>query len=474
MKEKKDWKAEQENKLDEASKLIKEIGETYRTDPELIAEHLAFAAKFYKYSVKNTMLIRAQNPGAIYIQSFAAWKKMGVNVLKGMHGMKILTPVLVTYLKVPLQDLSPTQLSWAQENIDISRSDHVNIQLMYASPLQKYKYKANLYESEKKIKYKVGTVFDISQTDYPKEDYPKLFDMGYSSDQHKYIVEGLINYYKSLGHMVKYDDEYGLLLRGTYSSGSKDIKLNLLLEDTAQLSTLTHELGHYLFEHGNKGLNKSTSQKELEADSISVMLQSYYGIELLESRKTHLADHYKHFESELLKDGPEKEDIFEKMEEILSSAQRIFKENIEVMDMYVRLAIFNHTATPEEKLFKMLPEAYVSYEISEYANAVEMGEVYSSINTPEEAIEIYEKLKERPDANPGIDVTVTLDADGDFKKKFSVMRNDNIDIKEEDFEGTDLAAEAVDKIAALVTYVSDNAAYNVKNAMPLKCASLTV
>ena len=470
--DKKDWKAEHEKKLEEASKMIMEIGEFYCTSPELIAEHLEFAARFYKYSFRNTALIKMQNPNSVYVQSFAAWKKMGVTVLKGKHGMKILTPVMVTYLKVPLQDLTPEQLAWAQENIDISRTDYIHIQLMYASQKQKYKYKANLYESTKKMNYKIGTVFDIAQTDYPKEDYPKLFSMGYSSDQHKYIVEGLIDYYKSMGHMVKYDDDYGLLLRGTFNSASKDIKLNLLLEDTAQLSTLTHELGHYLFEHGSKNQNKTTDQKELEADCISIILQSFYGLELLESRKKHLADHYKAFENELIKDGPKKEDIFEKMEEILSSAQKIFKENIDSIDMYVRLAIFRHTATPEEKMFKMLPEASVTYEVIEHVDAAEMGEVYNSINSPEEAIKIYNKLKDDPNMNPGIDVAITLDVDGDFKKCIPIMRNDRIDIKEAYFEETDFAAQAIDKIADLVTYVSDNTSYHVDNNFSLKLKSL--
>ncbi len=474
MNDNKNWKEEQEKKLNEINKMIIDIGEEYRTSPELIAEHLNFAAKFYKYSFRNTMLILNQNPNAVYIQSFAAWKKMGANVLKGAHGMKLLTPVLVTFLKVPLQDLSPTQLAWASENYDINKIEYVNIQLMYATPKQKYKYKANLYESVKKIRYKIGTVFDISQTDYPKEDYPKLFDMGYSSEQHKYIVEGLIDYYKSMGHMVKYADNNSIALRGYFVHDTKEIVLNCLMEDTAQLSTMTHELGHYLFEHGSKNINSSTAQKELEADCISIMLQSYYGIELLESRKRHLADHYRAFEGDLIKEGPKEEDMFEKMEEILSSAQRIFKDNIEAIDMYVRLSIFNHTATPEEKMFKMLPEANVSYEVIEFANAVEMGEIYTSIKTPQEAIKIYENIKKNPEAMPGIDVTVTLDADGEFKKRFPIMRNDIIDIQPGDFDETNLAAEAIDKIAELINYVSDFASYDVKGNIPADMNTLIV
>lgn len=68
-------------------------------------------------------------------------------------------------------------------------------------------------------------------------------------------------------------------------------RLNDRLEDTQKLSTLAHELGHAVLLH-QIGDEKSEHQKELEADALGIMLESYFGIEPTDSRRRHLAKHY--------------------------------------------------------------------------------------------------------------------------------------------------------------------------------------
>ena len=76
-------------------------------------------------------------------------------------------------------------------------------------------------------------------------------------------------------------------LRGVYLPEINVIKINERLEDTQRLCTTLHELGHALIHSEKLSRNKPVSQKELEADALSIMIQANYGLELTEARKMH-------------------------------------------------------------------------------------------------------------------------------------------------------------------------------------------
>ncbi len=82
---------------------------------------------------------------------------------RGEHGLNILVPVDVTYLRN-----------------GTGKDDWV--QLRNATPELKRQYELGNVESQKMRFYKVGTVFDIAQTNMPVEEYPKYFNMGISSE----------------------------------------------------------------------------------------------------------------------------------------------------------------------------------------------------------------------------------------------------------------------------------------------------
>ena len=79
---KEEWKQKAVENQNKAKALIKKISDGFTNDPGQIAELLEFASRFYKYSIGNTELIKAQNPGATYVQSYNAWKKEGIHVNK--------------------------------------------------------------------------------------------------------------------------------------------------------------------------------------------------------------------------------------------------------------------------------------------------------------------------------------------------------------------------------------------------------
>lgn len=304
----KDWQEAAKEKEERIKALIEETAKSYETDPIQMAEYFAFAQKFYSYSPKNTMLIRAQNEGAAYCKSYAAWKKDGVQVNKGEKGLNIFVPVTATYLKIAGGEL---------------------VRLSMATAEQKADYEAGRIEGIQKQRYKIGTVFDIGQTDYPTEDYPKLLSMGHKSDDHAKIYNGIKRFSEeNLGCSVEKKPLGSILLKGYYIPVKNSISINDLLEDTSALSTLSHELGHALLHNDTN--TYSTARMEFEADAVSIMLQSKYGIELTDGRRRHLAEHFDVFKDEL----EENENLT--IDDVYNSIFKTYRENIDEIDRFVQ------------------------------------------------------------------------------------------------------------------------------------------
>lgn len=264
-------KAEEMKK--ELQQKVIDFAENFKQNPQDIAEYLRFSSQFYNYSSRNSMLIRSQNPGAVFCNSYKQYQDMGLQIKKGEHGMKILVPTYKTYLNI----------------------DGNSVPLSNATAEQKKAYKENKIESTQKLFFKVGTVFDISQTNCPIENYPKYLDLGYKSEQHAQIYNTMKNFCEQqLNCPVHENDFNSVALRGYYSLAENSISLSGMFDDTTKLSILTHETGHAIM-HNDRAMNhekRPSAQIEFEADATSVMLQSYFGIEVAESRLRHLSDSY--------------------------------------------------------------------------------------------------------------------------------------------------------------------------------------
>lgn len=316
--------------------MIHEIGMSYRVNPEKIAELLEFGSRFYKYSINNVKLIYTQNRGATYVQPFEKWKEMGASVMKGQCGIKIRVPVMSTSLLLP---------------------DGQVVSLCDATKEQKELYKKGVLEGKQTLHYKIGNVFDISQTNFPKENYPQLYSMGYDSEQHAAIMDGLCKFCSERGVQVSFEDISSIALRGYYNPTDNRIVVNELLNDTQRLSTLSHEIGHALEQHGVRDI--STAQEEFEADSISILLQSHFGIELTEPRKEHLAGHYRKFMDEIRTANPEidEEGLIKKVDEALQASMEVFRNNIDQINQFVEEQVNKDKS-------EVAPEDYKSFETS--------------------------------------------------------------------------------------------------------------
>jgi hypothetical protein len=61
-------------------------------DSETFAAWLRARATFHDYSFSNVCLIVSQRRGATHVAGYKAWQKLGRQVRKGEHGIRILAP----------------------------------------------------------------------------------------------------------------------------------------------------------------------------------------------------------------------------------------------------------------------------------------------------------------------------------------------------------------------------------------------
>lgn len=305
-----DWTKQAKQKQQEVKEQILTAAIQFETDPHALAEYLRFGSRFYKYSPNNTLLLYLQNPFLTYVQSFDQWKKEGYSVKKGEHGLKVWVPIKATFL-------------------DIGNGN--SIQLSKATKEQKAAYKeGKLPGIQKLVSFRLGNTFDISQTNFPKERYPELFHMGFADADQRMLCNAVASFCETnLGYTVIYDTNLrSISLRGSCNRLTKEITINPLLEDSQRLSTLTHEMGHAILHRTSS--EKSTFQKEFEADAISIMFLSDLGIKPNNVRLQHLSQNYKKLREEL------SQDITDFSEEKLdSSIHEIFSPVFKTYENYV-------------------------------------------------------------------------------------------------------------------------------------------
>lgn len=271
-----EWNKMKEEKKEQLFNQVNDIINNFQNSPENIIEYLKFNSKFHQYSNNNTLLIYSQNQFASFCASYKAFKDMGYQVLKGQKGMKILVPQILTL--------------WYDESLEQWKK------LSEATKSEKEKIKNNEYQTKKTTVFGIGTVFDIGQTDCPSSDYPKILDMGFASSKHRLLYDAVVNYAKNEGISVEEKFLPSITTRGYYTRENNSITISDKLKDNMKLSVITHELSHALIHNQPETEELPIPQKEIEADSLSLMLRNHLGItEVEDIRQDHLKTAYKKY-----------------------------------------------------------------------------------------------------------------------------------------------------------------------------------
>ena len=305
--------------LKSSETIIKDLINNYETSIDEIVDLINFSAKFHKYSMHNTALIYKQMPYATFCASFKDWKKLKANILKGSKGATIIVPKTVKYI--------------------YNEQNHDYVQWRYADSKLLELAKAGKTEIKETVIYGTGTVFDIGQTDFPKEKYPSLYSVGIESQLHSNLFDMLVKYCNMLGCKVEIKQLNSIALNGYYNNDTNVITINYILNDTNRLSTLSHEFGHMIAEHKSES---NEIVRELEADILSIMFFSYFNLPIEEKRKNHFKQHidslaedlstkYNNEKKELKFDNKQQYISF-MIEEIMNNTFEIYKKHAVALD----------------------------------------------------------------------------------------------------------------------------------------------
>lgn len=241
-----------QEKTKEALAKIEAAVENIRTNEDWL-QYLAFQAKFYRYSARNVLLIRAQNPTASYVKGYKAWHELDRYVKKGARGIAILAPCTRT--------------------IEV-----------FKEPENKTEYQDAEAEKVKKTilsGFRIVYVYDISATDGSTEFLPVLVK-GLSGDgeEERALYEHL-RAVISREHTVK--EVIGIAAngsaKGSYNRVSDTISIRGDLEAVQKCKTILHELAHAVDFNLNPDEDIPRNKRELIAESVAFVLSSRLGLD---------------------------------------------------------------------------------------------------------------------------------------------------------------------------------------------------
>lgn len=219
-----------------------------------IKRYLDFFAGFHQYSYHNKILIFLQMPNAKRVASYDTWKKKGRQVKKGEKGIMILVPIF-------RRGENPKS-----KNNQTADDDDKTI----GSP----------------IGFKVGNVFDISQTEAVSEEgeVPEVewWTKGEPNSVAKKIYELVQDAAMAEGIRITRDESHNTELG--YSQGGR-INVKSDLEGVQEAATLIHEYAHELMHWRDKSkfyagdeTRASRALMELQAESVAYVVCKHYDL----------------------------------------------------------------------------------------------------------------------------------------------------------------------------------------------------
>ncbi|XZH18304.1 pentapeptide repeat-containing protein [Clostridium perfringens] len=305
---KKEYKSSksQEEKRKDIDLLLKQADEKIDkvfSSPNDLKEYLSFMAKFHNYSYRNLILIETQFRGAVAVGSFAFWKEKGYSVNKGEKGIKILVPTKIGDRFIAEDGTMKL----------ISKANEKEKQLIKSGELETL---------EGAIKFKQGYVFDVSQTNMPSSELPKIFPNKWLEGD----VKNYKSFYKSLEDVaskigvkiIEPKSELGLVKGVSYTS-TREVALNPRNSELQNVKILIHELAHAKLHTVETRDNYTKAEKEFQAEMVALSVSSYFGINTEEYSLRYLSEWTKNA-------------TFKDKEKLLKEVSTTVKEYVEIME----------------------------------------------------------------------------------------------------------------------------------------------
>ena len=237
---------------------------------ERYADYLKTMSRFHRYSTRNTVLIHMQRPNATHVAGFQAWiNKFGRHVRKGEKSIKILAPV-------------PFVKREEKEKLD----PDTRLPIIGEDGLPVVEY------SERRLaRFKVTSVFDLSQTD--GKPLPTLAqDLTGNVEQYTAFLDALhaVSPLPIVFEALPEDTD------GTCRFGN-EIEIRSGMSEIQTVCAVIHEITHaklhdstLVVDEDGDAKPKDRRTEEVEAESVSYAVCQYFGIETGDSSFGYLAE----------------------------------------------------------------------------------------------------------------------------------------------------------------------------------------
>ena len=209
-------------------------------------KYLVTMSKFHQYSPRNIQLILAQNPEATHVASFKKWKDdFGRTVNKGEKALRVLAPMTVK-VKDP-------------KTKEVLLDDNGN--------------------ERTRTYFKMVPVFDVSQT--TGKELPKpVYDLEGTYEDYGNLYKSAKAVSEANGVPIQFKENLGGA-QGLYSRQDNAITILKGMSEQQTLKTIFHEMAHSELHNVEKLLETplKRSTRELQAESVSFVVASHYGVD---------------------------------------------------------------------------------------------------------------------------------------------------------------------------------------------------
>ena len=225
---------------------------------EKYAEYLRVMSQFHHYSFNNTLLIAMQKPDATLVAGYHAWeKKFNRHVMKGEKGIQIIAP-------------APFKEKQEQEKVDPNTGEVVL-------------HEDGQPEIEEVTivvpRFKVSTVFDLSQTD--GDPLPELGPGELTASVENYEI--FLNAIRSVAPVPIRFDEIRSGAKGYYDNVNKEIVIQTGMSEMQTMKTAVHETAHAILHDKDvmqeQGIQKDQMTKEVEAESVAFVSLDHFELD---------------------------------------------------------------------------------------------------------------------------------------------------------------------------------------------------
>lgn len=236
--------------------------------------YLQTMSKFHKYSFSNNILIALQRPDATLVAGFNKWREQfGRNVIKGERGIRIIAPSPYK-VKRPVEKLDPGTRQPVKDasGAVITEEEEVTIPM-----------------------FRVVTVFDVAQTE--GKPLPQIAEpLGDDVDRYSLLLEALR---KSSPVPIRFAEMHDNV-DGVFSQDKQLITIREGMSEAQTVSAVIHEIAHGKLHSRQKVADRESEQtvekrqpdrrtKEVEAESVSFVVCSQFGIETGENSFGYIA-----------------------------------------------------------------------------------------------------------------------------------------------------------------------------------------